>query len=43
MEHCTVGFRDVYNKKIGAEVFGEFHNVMLGKNGDDKMVKKKSY
>ena len=32
-------FRDLDNKKIGAEVFGELQNVMLEENGEDKMVR----
>ena len=32
--------RDLDNKKIGAEVFGELRNVMLKENGEDKMTRK---
>ena len=32
--------RDLDTKKIGVEVFGELRNVVLEKNGEDKMIKK---
>jgi hypothetical protein len=40
LEHCIVWIRDLDNKKIGAEVFGELRNVMLKENGEDKMTRK---
>ena len=32
--------RDLDTKKIGAEVFGEFRNVVLEENGEYKMAEK---
>ena len=34
-----IWLRDLNTKKIGAEVYGELLNVVLEKNGEDKMVR----
>ena len=39
LEHCFILLRDLDIKKIGTEVFGELQNVVLGENGEDKMVR----
>ena len=39
MERCFIWLRDLNTKKIGTEVFGEFSNMVLEENGEDKMVK----
>ena len=36
-EHCYT--RDPDTNKIGAEVFGELRNMVLEKNGEDKMTR----
>ena len=39
LEHCFIWLRDLYIKKIEAEVFGEHWNVVLKDNGEDKMAR----
>ena len=34
-----IWLKDLDTKKIGAQVFGELRNVVLEKNGEDKMVR----
>jgi hypothetical protein len=36
LEHCFIRLRDLDTKKIGAEEFGEFWNVVLEENGEEK-------
>ena len=43
MEHSFIWLRDLGTKKIGTEEFGEFRNVMLEENGEDKMARESSY
>ena len=31
--------RNLGTKKIGTEVFGKFHNVVVEENGEDKMAR----
>jgi hypothetical protein len=40
LEHCFIQLKDLDNKKIGAEVFGELLNVVLEENGEDKWSEK---
>ena len=35
MEHCLIWHRDLYTKKIGAEVFGKLRNGVLEENGGE--------
>ena len=39
LEYCFIWLRDLDTKKISTEVFGELRNVVLGENGEDKMVR----
>jgi hypothetical protein len=39
LEHCTLWLRYLDTKKNRAEVFGELWNVVLEKNGQDKMAR----
>ena len=39
LKHCFKWLRDLDTKKIETEVFGELWNVVLEKNGQDKMVR----
>jgi len=39
LEHFTEWFRHLDTKKIGVKVLEELQNVVLGKNGEDQMVR----
>ena len=41
-EHCILWLRYLDIKKIGAEAFEYFRNMVLEENGDDKMAKKRT-
>ena len=39
LEHYIVSLRNLDIKKIGREIFGEFQNMLLEKNVEDKMAR----
>ena len=41
LEHCFLCFRKLDTKKNGTKVFGEIRNVVLEKNGVEKVTKDK--
>ena len=42
LEHCFIWLRNLDTMKIGAEVFGEFWNVVLEEKGEGKMARESS-
>ena len=40
LENCFIGLRELDTKKIKAEVCGEFWNVVLKENGENRMGRK---
>ena len=39
MDHCFLWLRDLDNKKIEAEILGDFRNVVVEENLEDKIEK----